>query len=106
MYLSKLLSVALLTTLTAAAATPSNLEAREQSGCSQAHAGLAQASQYYTSLSSQWHGGAKDAIVKLLRELDSEANNVARTCAKFAEVEKSSKESFSGAEQAASDRFS
>ncbi|KNG87906.1 hypothetical protein ANOM_003393 [Aspergillus nomiae NRRL 13137] len=106
MYLSKLLSVALLTTLTAAAATPSNLEAREQSGCRQAHAGLAQASQYYTSLSSQWHGSAKNTILQLIRELDSEANDVARTCAKLAEVEKSSKESFSGAEQAASDRFS
>ncbi|OGM39781.1 hypothetical protein ABOM_011613 [Aspergillus bombycis] len=106
MYFSKLISAALLATFAAAAATPSNLEARQQSACRQAHSALEQASQYYKSLAEQWQGNAQAAIRQLLQQLDSEAAKVAETCAKLAEAEKGARESYSDAERAVSDRFS
>ncbi|KAE8371421.1 hypothetical protein BDV26DRAFT_298807 [Aspergillus bertholletiae] len=106
MYLSKLIPVALFTALATATAVPSNLEARQQSGCTQAQVGLKQASQYYKSLSSQWQGSAKEAATLLISQLDSDASKVAQTCANLAQMEKNSHETYSGAESDGLDRFS
>ncbi|KAB8219113.1 hypothetical protein BDV33DRAFT_204800 [Aspergillus novoparasiticus] len=106
MYLSKIISVAFLATLTGAAATPSNLEARQESSCSQALSGLKQTSQHYKSLADQWNGSAKSAIQQLLSQLNAETANVADICAKLAQAEKSAHESYSGAESDLSDKFS
>ncbi|KAE8359689.1 hypothetical protein BDV27DRAFT_135769 [Aspergillus caelatus] len=106
MYLSKIISVAVLTALASAAATPSNLEARQESACRQAQSGLKQTSQYYKSLAEQWNGSAREAVIRLISQLDAETTKVAETCAKLAEAEKSAHKSYSDAESDLSDRFS
>ncbi|KAE8157292.1 hypothetical protein BDV40DRAFT_305262 [Aspergillus tamarii] len=106
MYLSKIISVALLTVLASAAATPFNIQARQESACRQAQSGLKQTSEYYKSLADQWHGSAREAVVRLSSQLDAETTKVADICAKLAEAEKSAHKSYSDAESDLSDRFS
>ncbi|KAE8345671.1 hypothetical protein BDV24DRAFT_125443 [Aspergillus arachidicola] len=106
MYLSKIISFAFLAALAGAAVTPSNLEARQESSCSQAHSALKQTSQYYKSLTDQWNGSGKSAMQQLLSRLDAEAADVADICARLAQAVKGSHESYSGAESDSSDKFS
>ncbi|KAE8332422.1 hypothetical protein BDV39DRAFT_200045 [Aspergillus sergii] len=106
MYLSKIISVSFLAVLAGAAVTPSNLEARQESSCSQAQSALKQTSQHYKSLADQWNGDAKRAIQQLLSQLDADTAKIAEICAKLAQAEKSSHESYSGAESDLSDKFS
>ncbi|BAE66522.1 unnamed protein product [Aspergillus oryzae RIB40] len=96
MYLSKIISISFLAALAGAAATPSNLEARQESSCSQAQSALKQTSQHYKSLADQWNGSAKRAIQQLLSQLNAETANIADICAKLAEAEKSAHESYGG----------
>ncbi|GIJ81519.1 hypothetical protein Asppvi_000018 [Aspergillus pseudoviridinutans] len=83
MYLTKLISFALVATIATAAAAPFQLEERQSNACQQALAELNQASSYYTSVAAKWNGDAAAALRNGIQRLQSAASSINQVCSQM-----------------------
>ncbi|KAF5858433.1 hypothetical protein ETB97_004371 [Aspergillus alliaceus] len=98
MYISKIISIALLASLTTAATTSSD-------ACHQAESALNQVAQHYETLADAWNGKAGDAIKNAVNQLYVETAKIKEICTKLAAME-SQGQSYADAESNISDKFS